>query len=260
MVSPSHHRLIIASVVLIIAVILVVSLNLQSPSDINELLQGELRVAVDASLPPFAYYVGEELKGIEIELARAVAAQLGVKVVFTNMSFDSLYDALLINRVDAVIAALVISPHRTADFRYTRPYFDNGLVLVSETGLTPERLQHATLSFEFGSDAHSFASRWKIYTPGLVKRPYESPRYALDALGTEEADAALIDNLTYQQYISERADTVLEAISVSHVPFAIAVSRERDPLAHHINKALNELVDTGILEGIVNNGFKQTIP
>lgn len=250
----------VATIAFVVVVAAMMLFALDNRGDVNELLQDELRVAIDASWPPFAYYVGEELTGIEIELAREVAKRLGVNVTFSNMSFDSLYDALLINRVDAVIATLVLSQHRTDDFRYTRPYFDNGLVLVSGTGLTPEHLQNIVLSFEYGSDAHGLANRWKIYTPGLIHRPYESPRYALVALIAGEADAALVDNLTYQLFINERANTNLEAVSVTHVPFAIAVSREHDALADHINKTLSELMDTGILEEIIRNGFRQIPP
>ena len=55
---------------------------------------------MDASYPPFEV-VDEQgsYRGLDVDLAQALASRWGVEVAFVNIAFDGLYDALLARQV-----------------------------------------------------------------------------------------------------------------------------------------------------------------
>ena len=65
-----------------------------------------------------------QIVGLDVDLARAIAFDLGVEAEFVNIGFDGLYDALLARRVDMVISGLPYDPRWTQDVAYTLNYFN----------------------------------------------------------------------------------------------------------------------------------------
>ena len=96
---------------------------------------GVLRVCTDPSWPPFEF-IDEgsgRIEGFDLDLARALAPRLlpGVEAREVTVGFDSLYDALLAGRCDAVLSALPYEPMRTEDVVYSIAYFNAGMVISS---------------------------------------------------------------------------------------------------------------------------------
>jgi ABC-type amino acid transport substrate-binding protein len=92
---------------------------------------GVLRVGLDPTYPPFEVDDGSgNLVGLDVDLAKAIADDLGLEVQFVYFGYDGLYDALATEQVDVLISALVIIPERTRDFSYSEPYFNAGEILI----------------------------------------------------------------------------------------------------------------------------------
>ena len=64
-----------------------------------------IRFATEASYPPFEYIdQSGQIKGFDIDLARALCEQLKAQCTFTNQSFNSLIPSLKLGKFDAIIA------------------------------------------------------------------------------------------------------------------------------------------------------------
>src|SRR5687768_15103924 len=62
--------------------------------------RGTLRVGLDASFPPFEMMNADnQIVGLDVDIATALASALGVELEIVNIGFDGLYDALLARRV-----------------------------------------------------------------------------------------------------------------------------------------------------------------
>jgi ABC-type amino acid transport substrate-binding protein len=139
---------------------------------------GEMRVGVDASYPPFAVATANDLFGLDIDLGRAVAERMGVPIRFVNMGFDGLYDSLKADQVDVVISALLMDASKTNEVRYTFPYYNAGLVLVSNSNrpaANMEDLAGGSLAYEFGSEADIVARSWLRRIPAFETLPMNFP-------------------------------------------------------------------------------------
>ena len=97
---------------------------------------GELRIGTDATYPPFETAEGDQFTGFDIDIANAIAQQLGVRAVYRNSSFDGIFPALQNGTFDLVISAVTITPERSAAMLFSDPYYDAGQLLVTRSGVT----------------------------------------------------------------------------------------------------------------------------
>jgi ABC-type amino acid transport substrate-binding protein len=215
---------------------------------------GEMRIGVDASNPPFAVASADDLFGLEIDLGKALAERINIPLRFINMGYDGLYDSIRADQVDLVISTLPVDLLRTGDVRYTRPYFDAGLVLISRIDQPvtsmPDLSDHA-LAYEYGSDADGQARRWLRRIAPFETRPYELPEYAMDAVRLREADAALVDATSARLYLREHPSWAAQINYITYNPYVIAVRIDRWNTWEAVDLALESLMNDGIVEEIL---------
>ena len=85
---------------------------------------GVMVVGTSADYPPFEYLNDKfQIDGFDPALIREIGKQLGVQVEIKNFAFDGLYNALQLGQVDAVIAAVSITPEREKVVDLSNPYY-----------------------------------------------------------------------------------------------------------------------------------------
>lgn len=81
---------------------------------------GTLRVGLSPDFPPMEYREEEsgELTGVDVQLANALGAQLGVEIEFVEQAFDQLLNSVQTGRVDVVMSGLsdTVERQKTVDF------------------------------------------------------------------------------------------------------------------------------------------------
>lgn len=216
---------------------------------------GELRIGIDASYPPFAIPTESGLAGMEIDIGNAIGEHLGVSVRFINIGFDGLYDSLSTNQVDILLSQLIVNPLRMSEVFYTRPYFDAGLVLLTDANAPMESmhdLPNHSLAYEFGSDGDNEMRFWQRRIGEFEPRPYELPQHALDAVRLGEADSALVDAITARTYLREHPDWQATYVYVTNLHYAIAIQIPRGDILGAIDSALAELMANGTIPQIID--------
>lgn len=224
------------------------------PLSAHSLLSGgTLRVGVDPSNPPFAFIDEQgDLRGFEIDLAQAIAASLGVPLQFVTLGFDGLYDALASDRTDILIAGVTVDTGRIGGILYSRPYFDVGLLLVSDdpAHVTMARMSGRRLAYEYGSIGDSEAHVWLRRVAPFTLMPYQEPGQALDAVRLGDADAAISDAVTLAAYRRTHPDWQLYTSLLQPAPLAIVTRGDRPQIAVMIDHALNSLAFAGELAAL----------
>lgn len=244
------------AVLALIAASLLIRRATERPIPPRELFPyAELRVGVDPSSPPFAAFSEDGLFGLEIDLARELGARLDLPVRFVTLGFDGLYDALKTDQVDALIAGLIIDNSRLRDVHYSQPYFNAGLVLVSDNAI--ERMEDlanyddASIAYEFGSEGDSEIRTWLRRVSPFEMRPYERPSDALDAARLGDADAALVDAVSAGLYLREHPDWNAHSTVITDNLYAIATQSRRPEISFAIRDALQGMIDDGTLQALI---------
>lgn len=256
---PGIRRTIPATAGLLLMAGLMLAAGCRSDGDSWERIResGVLRIGIDPTFPPFALADGDALEGIDADLGRALAAELGLEPQFTYFGYDGLYDALATNQVDVLLSALVLVPERTKDVAYATPYFDAGLVLVvpAESDVAAMNdLSGRTLAVELGALGHVEALEWQKHLDDLTIVTYESTAGTIGAVAGGEADAALVDSVSGRLFLRDQPadDLTLLKEPVYSEPYSPAVRIEDRILLMEINEALARLADTGRLDEIIN--------
>jgi polar amino acid transport system substrate-binding protein len=216
---------------------------------------GVLKIGLDPTYPPFELFTGEELVGIDVEFAKALAEALDVDVEFVHFGYDGLYDALLTEQADVLISALVIMPERTRDFAYSEPYFNAGEILVVPNGNTNIKgmtdLNGRSVSVELGSQGHVLATEWERKLPDLTIIPFNTPDDALTAVLDQTANAALIDQISGRLFLKDNPGLTHIEDPITVEPYAIVVRADDAQLLKQINNSLEQLQTSGKLDSII---------
>lgn len=229
----------------------------QRPPDLylNQILnRGVLRVGTDPSYPPFEIVKSGVVEGYDANLARALAADLGVRVEFAPLALDTVYDALAAEKVDVLISALPFIYERQKEVRYSVTYYQSGQVLLVRTGdtrITAVRdLADKKVGVELGSNADTQARRLTRTTVPTMSLHsiYSSPQEAMDALVNGEVDAAIADNTSAQAYeqAHPKAVTILSP-PLTDEPYVVAMPVRAAGLATSINATIERLRASGEL-------------
>ncbi|MGQ9925889.1 MAG: ABC transporter substrate-binding protein [Chloroflexaceae bacterium] len=206
--------------------------------------RGTLRVATDVGFRPFAFEEHGELIGYDIDLARAIAAALGVTVEFVPTGFDGLYDTLVSGRADMIASALPYAPEQGFRARFSHFYFDIGQVLVVPAD-TPvagmSDLGGRVVGVALGADADALARHMLREGAGFTLRPdYDDPAAALADLREGRLDAVITDMVAALEATQGRTDLRIVAVLTSE-PLVLAFPRPAFRLEAEVNRILDTL-------------------
>jgi ABC-type amino acid transport substrate-binding protein len=214
--------------------------------------QGVMRIGMDASYPPFED-IDEEgnLLGYDIDLAHELGRRFGVDVEFVIISFDGLYDALLVERIDLIISALPFDLRLTEDVVYSYAYFNAGQVLVvreDQEGIVGvDSLAGRRVGVELGSMG-DVEARQLLRGMEFELLPYRTPDEALAMLKEGQPDAAIMDVVSTYQFIREQGGVKIVGSPVTDDPYVIAMPLKSPILQERINEAILELSGSGFLD------------
>ncbi len=214
---------------------------------------GVLRVAMDPSFPPFESIDGSgEIVGLDVDIAKALGARLGVRVEFVTTTYDGLYDALVTGRADVIISALYPDPSRTEDFAFSSPYFNAGEVLIVPPDSPIQTLEDVGgrhILAVFGTDGHMEALRWQnIYNPPPQVTTAETEEEALAALLEGRCDGAIVSNLTALAAQMQGKPVRIVQPFVTDEIYVIAARREDADLIAALSQLLQQLAGDGTMD------------
>lgn len=92
--------------------------------------QNILRVGVSAKAQPLVYRQGNTIVGLEADLARELAKDLGKELRFVEYKWEDLIPALMANKIDIIMSGMSITRLREIRIAFTIPYFKSGLTAL----------------------------------------------------------------------------------------------------------------------------------
>lgn len=217
---------------------------------------GTLRVGLEGTYPPFNFQdKSGQLAGFEVDFAKALAAQLGLKPEFSPAPFAGLLGALESGRVDVVINQITITPERQAKYDFSEPYTVSGIQIIKlkdKPGLErPEDLIGKKVGVGLGTNYEQWV---RANVPRADVRTYDDDPTKYQDLRAGRIDAVLNDRLVAADFVKSSPEFV-----ASGPPFAAqgaGVAMKKDPgLKVVIDQAINALRASGKLAAISQQWF-----
>ena len=225
--------------------------------------EGKLIMSTNAQFPPYEMvadgegFEGTGFEGIDIEIAYALAQKLGLELVIDDMEFDSALLAVQNNAADMMLAGLSYSEDRDEVMDFTDSYATGVQVVIVKdgSGVTMDNLGDYMIGTQRGTTGYIYASDTPEnggYGEDAVI-PYDNGITAVQALQNGPVDAVIIDNGPAQGVVA--ANPGLKILDTPRVEeeYAIGLPKGNDALNTAINNALNELIEDGTVQSIIDS-------
>ena len=219
---------------------------------------GKLIMATNAAFPPYEFIEGNEIVGIDAEIAGAIADKLGLELQIDDMEFDSIIESVKGGKADIGLAGMTVTPERQEVINFTANYATGvQVVIVTEDSaiasvddLFAEGAMHI-IGVQRNTTGDLY-STWDLEDAGLatVDR-YSKGADAVQALLTGKVDCVVIDNEPAKAFVEANAGLKILDTAYAVEDYAAAMSKDNAELYEAVNKALEELIADGTVASIV---------
>ena len=248
----------LALVVLMIASLLVGCGNAGANNSLKTVESGKLIMATNAAFPPYEFIEGNEIVGIDAEIAGAIAEKLGLELQIDDMEFDSIIESVKGGKADIGLAGMTVTPERQEVINFTASYATGvQVVIVTEDSaitsvddLFAEGANHL-IGVQRNTTGDLY-STWDLEDAGLatVER-YSKGADAVQALLTGKVDCVVIDNEPAKAFVAANEGLKILETAYAVEDYAAAMNKDNTELYEAVNKALEELIADGTVAAIV---------
>ena len=220
---------------------------------------GVLTMATNAYFPPYEYYEGEEVVGIDADIAQAIADKLGLELKIEDMEFDSIITAVQTGKADMGLAGMTVTDERKQSVNFSDSYATGiQVVIVTEDSdiTTVDDLAGKKIGTQRGTTGYIYCSD-DFGDENVVA--YDDGLTAVQALNNGQVDAVVIDNAPAKEYVAANPGLKILETSYAEEDYAIGMAKG-SALEDAINKALEELKADGTLQSIVDKYINANKP
>lgn len=218
---------------------------------------GVLTMGTNAAFPPYEYKEGDEVVGIDTEIAQALADKLGLKLEILDMDFSSLITAIQAGKIDISLAGMTVTDERKQNVDFTDSYATGVQVIIvkndSDIKSVDDLANDKIMGVQEGTTGHLYCS--DDYGEDHVIA-YTNGATAVQALLQDKVDCVVIDQQPAEEFVE--ANEGLKILDTEYVveDYAAAVSKDNPGLTAALNHALQELKDDGTIQSILDKYIK----
>lgn len=218
--------------------------------------EGILTMATNAQFPPYEFYEGDKVVGIDAEIAAAIAEKLGTTLEIVDMDFATIITAVQSGKADFGMAGMTVNEERLQNVNFTDSYATGvQVVIVKEDSeiASVDDLEGKLIGVQEGTTGHIYCS--DDYGEENVNALADGAT-AVNALQQGKVDCVVIDRQPALSYV--KANEGLKILDTEYVAedYAIAVAKDNTELKDSINAALNELIEDGTVQSILDKYIK----
>lgn len=216
-----------------------------------------LVMATNASFPPYEFYEGTEVVGIDVEIAAAVAKKMGYDFKVADMDFDAIIPAVISGEADFGLAGMTVTEERLLSVDFSTSYATGVQVVIvredsaitSVDDLFAEGAMH-TIGVQLTTTGDLYTT-WDLEDNGLATiNRYPNGNEAVMALKAGMVDCVVIDNEPAKAYVA--ANEGLKILETEYVTENYAACFAKgNPLLAEFNAALEALIADGTIAAII---------
>lgn len=218
--------------------------------------EGTLTMATNAQFPPYEYYDGQEIIGIDADIAKAIADKMGLELKIEDMEFDSIITAVSTGKADLGLAGMTVDPDRQKNVDFSDPYATGVQVIIVKEDSTiakPDDLKGKKIGVQLSTTGDIYATD-DFGKDSVVQ--YNKGSDAVMALTQGQVDAVIIDNEPAKSFVEANKGLKILDTKYATENYAACIAKDNTGLTKAVNKALAELKADGTLQKIVDKYIK----
>jgi polar amino acid transport system substrate-binding protein len=235
--------------------------NLWKKSTLNTILtRGELIVGLDPGYIPFEMKTKKgELIGFDVDMAKAMADAMGVKLKLVPTDYDSIIASITTNKFDIIISAMTITSERNLKVNFAKPYINIGQTLLVAK-------KHKAKTWQ-DLDKKGFIITTKLGVTGeiVAKRMFKNVQvktFNTEAEAVQEvlngnADAFIYDKPFNDAFMLQKGKDFIVHLSdeLTYEPLGWAIRKGDPDFLNWLNNFLNQLKHDGTYDKLYEKWF-----
>ena len=195
--------------------------------------------------------------GFDIDLAKAIAEQLGVECEFTTIQFDGIVPAIQAGgQADVGISGITVDPERAQSVDFSDPYYiaDQSVAVMKGGDVTSDNAEEALnvegmiIAVQSGTTGETFAQE---NFPNATIQPYGNATDAFAAMQAGQANAVCMDKAVVEKMLADAyTDAEIVKNAATGEEYAVAVSKDNPALLDAINDAIKALQEDGTIDDL----------
>ena len=209
-----------------------------------------LVMATNAEFPPYEFHEGDDVVGIDADIARAIGEEMGMEVKIEDMAFDSIIPAVTSGKADFGGAGMTVTEDRKKNVDFTDTYATATQVIIVKEGSDiagPDDLTGKKIGVQLGTTGDIYADDIEDAEVERYNKGFE----AVQALTQDKIDAVVIDGEPAKEFVAEADGLKILDEAFTEEEYAIAVAKDNDDLLKKMNEALASLKESGKIDEIV---------
>lgn len=211
---------------------------------------GTIDLGTSADFPPYEFYDGDKIVGIDPEIAAKLSEKLGVEIKFHDMEFSSIIAAVESGKLDGGMSGFTITEERKQQVNFTEPYAESVQQVLLKEGSdikSIDDLEGKKIGTQLGTTGDLFAQDdfGKDNVQSFAK--YSD---AVLALQNGKVDVIILDEQTAKKFAEANKDLTILDTAYAQEEYAMAIGKDNEALLNAINEAILELKESGELDEI----------
>lgn len=211
-----------------------------------------LKMGTNAAFPPYEYYEGDKIVGIDAEIGALIADKLGMKLEIVDMDFNGIIAAVQNGSIDMGMAGMTVNEERLKSVNFSTSYATGVQVVIVKEGSdikTIDDLAGKKIGVQEATTGDAYAT--EDFGEDAVKR-YTNGAAAVADLQNGTVQAVIIDNEPAKAFVAANEGLKILETEYAVEDYAIAVAKGDTELLEKINKAIAELKEEGKIDEIIN--------
>ncbi len=217
--------------------------------------EGKLIMATNAYFPPYEFYEGEQIVGIDAEIAAAIAEKLGLELVINDMEFDSIITAVATGAADFGLAGMTITEDRLKEVDFSISYATGVQAIIVKEGspiTTVDDLYAEGATYKIGVQLGTTGDIYASDDFGAERvSQYSKGNEAVAALLGGDIDCVIIDNQPAESFVAANEGLVILETAYANEDYAACLAQNNDALLDAINQAIEDLIVDGTIDAII---------
>lgn len=212
-----------------------------------------LDFGTSADFPPYEYYEGDEIVGIDPDILRAIGDYMGVEVRLHDMDFNNIIASIDSGKIDGGAAGFTVTEERKKSVNFTDSFTKTSQIIITRKDSDIKEVEDLNNGVKIGTQLGTIGDT--IAKDDFGEENVNSFNKVPDAilsLQNKKIDAVILDKHSAENFVNANKGLTIIETPYLEEEYAIAISKDNPELLEDMNEAIAALKESGEIDKIMD--------